>query len=82
MPSGFMPVVIDLRPSVMVTIPSGEPIIPQANRGRRSPDRPATAFVEIASVDMLLERLIHECVSSLPHRVWEIMLAIGMLDPQ
>ena len=31
---------------------------------------------------MLLERLIHECVSSLPHRVWEIMLAIGMLDPQ
>ena len=26
MPSGFMPVVIDLRPSVKVTIPSGKPV--------------------------------------------------------
>ena len=82
MPSGFTPVVIDLRPSMKVTNPNGKPIIPQAIEAGDRRTVQLTLSLRHASVDMLLERLIHECVSSLPHRVWEIMLAIGMLDPQ
>ena len=45
MPSGFMPVVIDLRPSVKVMIPSGKPVPRNGNPKRwRGIVRPSLTY--------------------------------------
>ncbi|MCY2978301.1 MAG: hypothetical protein NTU79_06500, partial [Planctomycetota bacterium] len=44
MPSGFMPVVIDLRPSVKVMIPSGKPVPRNGNPKRESVSEEPTAI--------------------------------------